>query len=260
MQFLGYAAALVIGLALGLMGGGGSILTVPVFVYILGFGPKISIAMSLGVVGLVSLFGALNHWRHGNVDVRLALIFGTVAMAGTFGGAYLARFVSGTFQLVLFAVVMLGAAFFMFLDNAPDNPDDSSTDSVRLETLPLIAIEGLGVGVLTGLVGVGGGFLIVPALVLMSNVPMKTAVGTSLLIIAMKSAAGFFEYTFQVQVDYLFIGSFSVLAVLGIYLGSRWVKHIAQHTLKRAFAIFLVIMGVFILFNETGLLHQLLAA
>jgi uncharacterized membrane protein YfcA len=260
MQFLGYAAALVIGLALGLMGGGGSILTVPVFVYILGFGPKISIAMSLGVVGLVSLFGALNHWRHGNVDVRLALIFGTVAMAGTFGGAYLARFVSGTFQLVLFAVVMLGAAFFMFLDNTPNDPDEHGAHSVRLETLPLIAIEGLVVGVLTGLVGVGGGFLIVPALVLMSDVPMKTAVGTSLLIIAMKSAAGFVEYTFQVQVDYLFIGSFSVLAILGIYLGSRWVKHIPQHTLKRAFAIFLVIMGVFILFNETGMLHQLLGA
>jgi uncharacterized membrane protein YfcA len=251
-QILGYLSALIIGLALGLMGGGGSILTVPVFVYILGFGPKISIAMSLAVVGAVAFFGSISHWRHGNVNVRLALIFGTVAMAGTWGGAFLSRYVSGTFQLILFAIVMLLAAGFMFFDTEPDVPSGEREATVRLETLPVIALEGIAVGVLTGLVGVGGGFLIVPAMVLISKVPMKTAVGTSLLVIAMKSAAGFAEYAQQVEVDYLFVSSFSVLAVVGIFLGSRWVKHIPQQTLKRGFAIFLVVMGTFMLVRESG--------
>ncbi|MFB6371766.1 MAG: sulfite exporter TauE/SafE family protein, partial [Bradymonadaceae bacterium] len=228
MVIIGYLAALVIGLALGLMGGGGSILTVPVFVYLLGYGAKMSIAMSLAVVGAVAFFGSINHWRHGNVNVKLALIFGTVAMAGTWGGAFLARFVSGTFQLVLFAVVMLVAAGFMFRDTAPEQPPEDRAPTVRAETLPVIALEGIAVGVLTGLVGVGGGFLIVPAMVLISKVPMKTAVGSSLLVIAMKSAAGFYEYTHQVEVDYAFIAGFSALAIVGIYLGSRWVEHISQ--------------------------------
>jgi uncharacterized membrane protein YfcA len=254
VQIIGFSAAILIGLALGLMGGGGSILTVPVFVYILGYGPKVSIAMSLAVVGAVSLAGSLSHWREGNVDVRLALVFGVVAMAGTWGGAFLARFVSGTFQLVLFAVVMLMAAGFMFRDSGPAPDPDDQPSTVRLQTLPIIAGEGIAVGVLTGLVGVGGGFLIVPAMVLISKVPMKTAVGTSLLVIALKSAAGFYEYTHQVQVDYLFIGAFSALAIVGIYLGSQWVKYIAQQTLKRAFAIFVVVMGVAMLIKESGAL------
>lgn len=254
MVIIGYLAAVVIGLALGLMGGGGSILTVPVFVYLLGFGPKLSIAMSLAVVGAVSFFGAVSHWREGNVDVRLALVFGAVAMAGTWGGAFLARFVSGTFQLVLFAVVMLIAAGFMFRDSSADeaSPEDAAT--VSWSTLPVIVGEGIAVGVLTGLVGVGGGFLIVPAMVLISKVPMKTAVGTSLLVIAMKSAAGFYEYTFQVDVDYGFIAGFSLLAIVGIYVGSQLVEHIAQETLKRAFAVFLVVMGLFMLVRESGML------
>jgi uncharacterized membrane protein YfcA len=259
MQVIGYAAALVIGLALGLMGGGGSILTVPVFVYLLGFGPKISVAMSLAVVGAVALFGAANHWRYGNVNIKLALLFGSVAMVGTYGGAYLARFVSGTFQLILFSVVMLIAAVSMFVNTTPEPDPDDSKPILRAETVPIIALEGIAVGVLTGMVGVGGGFLIVPALVLMSKVPMKQAVGTSLLIIAMKSAAGFYEYTNQVAVDYWFIAGFSVLAIVGIYLGSRWVKHISQQRLKKGFAVFLVVMGTFMLLKETGILDIWLA-
>lgn len=234
------------------MGGGGSILTVPVFVYLLGYGPKVSIAMSLAVVGAVAFFGSVSHWRQGNVDVRLALIFGIVAMAGTYGGAFLSRYVSGTFQLVLFSFVMLLAAGFMFGDTKPDVPLEERAPFVRLETLPVIALEGIAVGVLTGLVGVGGGFLIVPAMVLISKVPMKTAVGTSLLVIALKSGAGFFEYTRQVEVDYLFIASFSALAIIGILVGSRLVKHVTQRALKRGFAVFLVVMGIFMLIKETG--------
>ncbi len=260
MQLVGYVLALVIGLALGLMGGGGSILTVPIFVYILDFGPKISIAMSLAVVGVVSLAGSVSHWREGNVNVKLSLVFGVVAMAGTWGGAFLSRFVSGTFQLILFAVVMLVAAWFMFNDATPDEPDEDRESTVRLETLPVIAGEGIAVGVLTGLVGVGGGFLIVPAMVLISKVPMKTAVGSSLLVIAMKSAAGFYEYTHQVEVDYAFIAGFSVLAVVGIVIGTRLVRYIAQHKLKRGFAIFLVVMGIFMLARETGLIALMVGA
>ncbi|MFB6263719.1 MAG: sulfite exporter TauE/SafE family protein [Bradymonadaceae bacterium] len=258
MQILGYVAAVIIGLALGLMGGGGSILTVPVFVYLLGFGAKLSVAMSLAVVGAVSLFGAAAHWRHDNIDVSLALVFGSVAMVGTWGGAYLARYVSGTFQLLLFSAVMLGAAVFMFRDTQPVDPGEVPESHVSLAKFPLIAVEGIAVGVLTGLVGVGGGFLIVPAMVLVSRVPMKKAVGTSLLVIAMKSAAGFWEYSGQVQVHYAFVGGFSALAILGIVAGGQFVQHIEQRRLKRGFAVFLVVMGTFMLLKETGVLAGVL--
>ena len=146
--------------------------------------------MSLAVVGAVSLFGAAGHWRAGNVNLRVALIFGAVAMAGTYLGARLAVFFSGAAQLILFAVVMLLAAWFMFRP-AKVEAEGAAPAELRDMPLALIAAEGLAVGVLTGLVGVGGGFLIVPALVLLGKVPMKQAVGTSLLVIAMKSAAGF---------------------------------------------------------------------
>lgn len=189
ISVIGLLLAALIGVSLGLLGGGGSILVVPVFVYVLGFGAKEAIAMSLAVVGLTSLFGAYGHWRAGNVDLRVALIFGAVAMAGTYLGARVAVFFSGAAQLILFAGAMIAAAVFMFRDRTPGAEDVDgeaiySNTSKRM-SLKLIVPEGLAVGVLTGLVGVGGGFLIVPALVLLGKVPMKVAVGTSLLVIAM---------------------------------------------------------------------------
>ncbi|MEK9507105.1 sulfite exporter TauE/SafE family protein [Gemmatimonadota bacterium Y43] len=243
----GLSLALLVGAALGLLGGGGSILTVPIFVYVLGIDPKAAIAMSLGVVAVVSLFGVRSHWREGRVDLRIALAFGPVAMLGTYAGARLSVFVSGATQLALFAGVMLLAAVFMFRDRPEQAPSEGAGSLGRWL---LIAVEGLAVGVLTGLVGVGGGFLIVPTLVLLAGVPMKTAVGTSLLVIAMKSVAGFVGYLGTPGIDLAFMGWFSAAAVLGIVLGSRAVGSIPQRTLRRTFAGFLVVMGIFILYQS----------
>jgi uncharacterized membrane protein YfcA len=245
----GLALGIAVGLSLGLLGGGGSILTVPVFVYVLGFGPKESIAMSLAAVGAVSVAGALAHWRVGNVKWRIAGIFSVVAMAGTYLGARLAVFFSGTAQLLLFSVVMLVAAFFMLKPMRA-----SAVTSKSADHLPIlwIVLEGLAVGVLTGLVGVGGGFLIVPALVLLGRVPMKQAVGTSLVIIAFKSAAGFVGYMGQVTIDWSFIGPFIAVAMLGILIGSRLVHYVPQRALQRAFAVFLLVIGTAILYSNRG--------
>lgn len=284
MIALGLALAALIGVALGLMGGGGSILTVPIFVYVLGFGAKEAIAMSLAVVGTVSLFGVAGHWRSGNVNVRVALVFGGVAMIGTYGGARLAAFVSGTTQLVLFAAVMLVAAWFMLRTRGSgaevgaaaretavaaagrsagsaaaqgvgaSGPVEVTLQSERSLSYGWIAAEGIAVGVLTGLVGVGGGFLIVPALVLLGGLTMKEAVGTSLLVIALKSGAGFWGYAGQVEVPWAFLAGFSAVAVLGILLGTHLVRYVSQEGLRRGFAAFLVVMGTFILYENRSVL------
>jgi uncharacterized membrane protein YfcA len=253
MELLGFALAALIGLSLGLLGGGGSILTVPIFVYVLGFGAKEAIAMSLAVVGATSLFGAVGHWKAGNVDLRIATIFGVVAMAGTYLGARLAVLFSGAAQLALFAVVMLLAAFFMFRDRRP--AVGATPDAAARMPLALIVVEGLAVGVLTGLVGVGGGFLVVPALVILGRLPMKQAVGTSLLVIALKSFAGFAGYLGQVEVQWSFMAGFTTIAIVGILAGTYLVRFVPQHALKRAFAVFLVVMGSFILYQNRGVLH-----
>jgi uncharacterized protein len=282
MIALGAALGFLIGLSLGVLGGGGSILTVPIFVYVLGFGAKEAIAMSLFVVGLVSLFGAAMHWREGNVNVHMGLLFGAFSMAGTYGGARLAIFFSGTAQLALFAVVMLLAAGFMLRGSEPPaaapvpgvarvpdtagavqtrggtpKPVSRTPDGRSLVALSLIGLEGLGVGVLTGLVGVGGGFLIVPALVLLGGVPMKIAVGTSLMVIALKSATGFLGYIDQVEVAWGFMLIFSSIAVAGIAAGTRLVRHVPAGALRRAFAVFLVIMGGLILHQNRIVILEL---
>lgn len=263
MTLLGVGLGFLIGLSLGVLGGGGSILTVPIFVYVLGFGAKEAIAMSLFVVGLVSAFGAVGHWRQGNVDVRMGLLFGGFSMVGTFLGARVAAYMSGAAQLTLFAVVMLVAAVFMFRDqrrSRPVVPDPEpgtgeppatiAATAVPGRGVALIGVDGLAVGVLTGIVGVGGGFLIVPALVLLGGVPMKLAVGTSLMVIALKSATGFAGYMDQVQVPWLLMLLFSAVAVAGILTGTRVVRHVPAAALRRAFAFFLVLMGGLILYQN----------
>jgi len=254
MTALGLALAALIGLALGLLGGGGSILTVPIFVYLLGFGAREAIAMSLAVVGAVSLFGAAGHYRLGNVNLRVALVFGSVAMVGTYLGARLAVYVSGETQLAMFAVVMLLAAVFMLRDGwrVPATVEALTGGEVEVRKLPLglIVVEGMVVGVITGLVGVGGGFLIVPALVLLARIPMKEAVGTSLLVIAMKSLAGFVGYLGQVEVAWGFMTLFTGVAVAGILGGTWLVQFVPQAALKRSFALFLLVMGALILYQN----------
>ncbi|GHG75281.1 sulfite exporter TauE/SafE family protein [Comamonas sp. JC664] len=247
MPLLGFSLAALMGLSLGLLGGGGSILTVPILVYVLGFGAKEAIAMGLAVVGVTSLVGAASHWRKGNVQWKAALVFGTVAMAGTYAGARLSARVSGTTQLLLFATVMLVSAVFMFRNG---RGGAARAPEPRRASLPVMALAALGVGGLTGLVGVGGGFLIVPALVLLVGLPMKQAVGTSLLVIALNALVGFAGYLGHVEVPWVALGLFTAIAVVGILLGT-WASHfVSQTTLKAAFSGFLVVMGVFIFFKN----------
>jgi uncharacterized membrane protein YfcA len=250
LEVLGFALAAVIGLALGLLGGGGSILTVPVFVYVLGFAPKPAIAMSLPVVGATSLIGAIGHWRSGNVDLRIALLFGALAMAGSYAGARLAAYIPGSVQLALLGVVMLGAAASMLRGGRPPGGTPAGEAHRERAPLALLIAVGLAVGALTGIVGIGGGFLIVPALVILGRVPMKQAIGTSLLVIAMNSATGFLGYLGQVSVPWGFVGAFTLVAIVGIVAGTLLVRYVPAHALKRAFAIFLLAIGVLVLYQN----------
>ena len=244
MTAVGLALAAVIGLSLGLLGGGGSILTVPIFVYILGFGAKQAIAMTLPVVGVTSLVGAASHWRAGNVDLRIAALFGVVAMAGAYGGARLAHYLSGEVQLAILGIVMLGAAVSMFRGRR-----EADDDAARAP-LALILATGVAVGALTGVIGIGGGFLVVPALVLMARAPMKQAVGTSLLVIAMNSAAGFAGYVGTVTIPWGFLALFTGVAIVGILAGTRLVQYVSQRQLRRGFAFFLIAMAVLVLYEN----------
>jgi hypothetical protein len=246
MSLIGLAFAALIGLSLGLLGGGGSILTVPVFVYVLGYAPKPAIAMSLAVVGATSLFGALSHWRAGNVQLRVAAMFGVVAMVGSYLGARLAAFVSGKTQLLVFGVVMLVAAISMLRSAARP---EALASTARLPA-PVLVVAALGVGILTGLVGIGGGFLIVPALALVARLPMKHAVGTSLLVIALNAFTGFAGYLGQVQIDWAMMAGFTSVAIVGVLAGTVLVRFVPAATLRRGFALFLVAMGVFILYRN----------
>lgn len=245
---LALSLAALIGLSLGLLGGGGSILTVPVLVYVLGYGAKAAIAMSLPVVGITSLMGAALHWRLGNVRVPTALSFGLLAMIGAFGGAKLAVFISGAVQLALLAVVMLAAAASM-LRGSRTIPREVSNSATGAPRLALVVPVALGVGVLTGLVGIGGGFLVVPALVLLAGVPMRQAVGTSLLVIAMNSASGFVGYLGTVTLDWGFLARFTSASVVGAMIGTALTARVPQAALKRGFALLLLAMGGFVLYK-----------
>ncbi|UBV44147.1 sulfite exporter TauE/SafE family protein (plasmid) [Deinococcus taeanensis] len=252
-----WIGAALIGISLGLLGSGGSILTVPVLVYLVGEPEKLAIAESLAIVGGISLFGAIPYALKKQIDWRSVLWFGIPGVLGTYGGAALSVFLSGVVQLMLFATVMLVAAVMMF------RPTKASPEgSAAHKRSPVkIALEGLSVGVLTGLVGVGGGFLIIPALVLLGGLPMGLAVGTSLLIIAAKSFAGFYKYVHvlaehDLSVNWGLIGLFTIIGIAGSFLGARVGKNISNDSLKRGFAGFLVVMGAYVLAtNVPKVLH-----
>jgi len=247
-MLLAWMGAILMGLALGMLGSGGSILTVPILVYLVGEPEKLAIAESLAIVGLIALVGALPYALKGLIDWHNVLFFGLPGMAGTYLGAYLSQWVPGVWQLGLFAVVMLLAAYMMF---RPPRLEVTAPKRSHLE----IVIDGLVVGALTGLVGVGGGFLIVPALVLLGGLPIHLAVGTSLLIVALKSASGFYKYLlllpqqgYSVNWDTVLI--FVALGIVGSLLGGRLAASIPQITLRRGFTGFLLVMGVFILWQS----------
>jgi len=249
MPLLALIGALAIGLSLGLLGSGGSILTVPVLVYLVGQDEKLAIAGSLGIVGAISLLGAIPYARRREIAWSSLLYFGLPGIAGTWTGAFLSRYVSGTFQLLLFAGVMLAAAFLML------RPAPAATTSAKTRRPLFIVLDGFLVGILTGLVGVGGGFLIVPALVLLGGLPMRLAVGTSLLLIALKSTAGFLQYLQQLHaqgrdLDWQVFGVFVGLGALGSWLGGRVGGKLPQALLRRMFGGLLVVVALFLLWRN----------
>jgi uncharacterized membrane protein YfcA len=249
----GFALAALIGLSLGLLGGGGSILTVPILVYVLGFGTKNAIAMSLPIVGVTSAVGAVSHWRAGRVDLRAALVFGGITMVTSYVGARLAVLVSADAQLALLAAVMILAAASLLRNARKPQPDaanvaDQPAAPLSL-TIPLVAIA-CGVGLLTGLVGIGGGFLVVPALVILAGLSMRAAIGTSLVVIAMNSLSGSLGYVGQADIPWAFVAGFASIAVVGILIGTHLVRFVSQATLKQAFAVLLLATGGFMLFGN----------
>ncbi len=241
MTALGIALGALIGVALGLLGGGGSILTVPVFVYVLHLPPKEAIAMSLPVVGVASLIGAARHWRAGNLDLRIALVFAAVAMVTAYGGARLSVAVPGRIQLIALGLVMLAAAVSML--RAPPGGAD------RPRSWAILSGAAAATGLLTGLVGVGGGFLIVPALVLLAAVPMHRAVGTSLLVIAMNTASAFAGQPAHGALRWGLLATFTGAAVAGIFVGTSLAPRVPAARLKRGFAAFLVALALYIFAN-----------
>jgi len=236
--------ALVIGAALGLLGGGGSILIVPVFVYAAHLDPKVAVAASLPVVAITSASAALVHWRQGNVQVRTALIYGATAAVGSFAGARLGTMISGATQLTLLAVVMLAAAYRMAVGSNPQREAAAEGKPISFATLLPVALL---VGVLAGIVGVGGGFLIVPTLVIICNLPMREAVGTSLMVIAMNATSGTAGYAGQVPVPWNIVLVFSAVAVVGSLLASRFSARLPQTALRKGFGVVLVGLSILIL-------------
>ncbi len=259
-EILGYIGALVIGIVLGLIGGGGSILTVPIFVYLFQMDPVIATAYSLFVVGVSALVGTFRNISKKLVDFRIAIVFAIPA----FISVYITRkyivpaipdelFSVGTFSvtkdfgiMVFFAIIMLIASISMIR-----TPKENKTSKTNINNnYPFIIIEGLVVGLLTGIVGAGGGFLIIPALVLFAGLPMKKAVATSLLIIAIKSLIGFIGDVENLHMDWTFLGVFSLIAILGIFIGVWLNKFIDGKKLRKGFGWFVLLMGIYIIIRE----------
>ena len=246
---LAWPGAIAIGISLGLLGSGGSIVTVPVLIYLFGQDEKVAIAGSLGIVGTIALAGAIPYIRKGMVDWRNVLLFGLPGMIGTYFGAWSATLISGLVQLTLFALVMLLASYFMLKPMQLETADRISREPWK------IGLDGLAVGVLTGLVGVGGGFLIVPALVLLGGLNMHRAVATSLVIIALKSFSGFWKYLdvldgLELQLDWNVIGLVTALGIVGSLIGNRIATRIPQARLRKIFGAFLIVMAAYILYRS----------
>ncbi|WES63455.1 sulfite exporter TauE/SafE family protein [Microbacter sp. GSS18] len=241
------ALALLVGVSLGLLGGGGSILTVPILTYVLGMPPKEAIAASLFVVGTTAIVSVVSHARAGRVAWRTGIIFGLAGMTGAFLGGILGGFIPGAILMLLFAAMMVATAIAMIRGRKKNGGAGAERGH-----LPIIRIllDGFAVGLVTGLVGAGGGFLIVPALVLLGGLPMALAVGTSLLVIAMKSFAGLGGYLFTVELDWPIVLAVTAAAIIGSFAGSRLVGVVPENALRKGFGWFVLVMGAFILVQE----------
>lgn len=249
---LGIGGALAIGVALGLLGSGGSVITVPVLVYLFGQTEKLAIAGSLGVVGIIALSGALLHARAGTIVPRVALIFAPAGMAGSWLGALASSHVSGTVQLRVFAVAMLVAAAPMIFPSLLPTADATTARHGESHRTPVLVTAGLAVGLLTGFVGVGGGFLIVPALVMVIGLEMHRAVGTSLAVITLTAFAGFATHWHMLAaaneaLDYRTLASVAAIGIAGSILGQRFGGRLPAALLRRVFGVMLVALALFML-------------
>jgi uncharacterized membrane protein YfcA len=260
-ELLGYVASALIGIALGLIGGGGSILTVPVLVYLFHIEPTLATAYSLFIVGTTALAGGIRSAANKMVDFRTAIVFSIPSFVAVYlTRGYLMPAIPdeigtiGTFMItrniaimLFFAIIMLAAAFSMIRDKHQDQ-----AESTLRHNYPLLVLEGIIVGILTGMVGAGGGFLIIPALVLFAKLPMKKAVGTSLVIIAVKSLIGFLGDVGTGQaIDYSFLFTLSAIAIAGIFLGIYLSRFTSGTKLKKAFGWFVLIMAIYIILRES---------
>jgi len=248
-EVLGVALGFGVGIVLGLLGGGGSILAVPIFLYVFRVDPKPAIAMSLAVVGMSAFVGFLGHWRQGSVNLKVGLPFGAVAMGAAFLTARISDRVPDALQLTLFAIFAFTAATVMLFDSLRPVHRDAVPGSTPHFT-PVLAIEAMGVGALTALIGAGGGFVIVPALVYLARVPLKQAVGSSLLIITLNALSGFAGYIGQVPIDWSLVGVFTGVAAIGALLGSRLNRYVSQVRIKQGFALLILTLGSYLVIRQ----------
>lgn len=265
MEIAGYIASLFIGISLGLIGGGGSILTVPVMVYLFAVPTMQAISYSLFVVGITSLVGAFNNYRNGQVSLKTAFIFGSTSILTVFiTRKYIIPalpeklFAIGDFTFTLSLVTMLLFAMVMLLASAAmiKGRKKKLAGEARKEVkaaIPKLLSYGVGIGFITGLLGAGGGFILIPALVLLVGLPMKKAVGTSLLIIALNSLIGFLGDISNVTMNWKLILTVAAIAIVGIILGGTLAKKIEGEKLKKGFGWFVLIMGIYIIIKETVL-------
>ena len=260
MEIIGYLASLVIGISLGLIGGGGSILTVPVLVYLFGVDPVMATAYSLFIVGSTSLVGVFPKYKNGEINFKTAIIFGIPSIAAVYATrAFIVPAIPSTIfhigslevtkalmMMMIFAILMVFASVSMI------RSQDTSTEEEgpQVFNYPMILLEGAIVGMLTGLVGAGGGFLIIPALVLFSKLPMKQAIGTSLMIIAAKSLIGFTGDLGKQTMDWNLLFSVTALAIVGIFIGNAMSKKVSAERLKKGFGWFVLVMGIYIILKE----------
>jgi len=260
IEIFGYISALIIGISLGLIGGGGSILAVPVLAYLFSVNEKVATAYSLFIIGSSALVGGLKQHFKGLVDWRTATVFGIPAIVGvSIVRHYVVPAVPdilfniGDFEFTrrmgmfgFFALLMIPAAFSMLKER-----EEKETTGAVVYNYLFIIIEGLIVGAITGMIGAGGGFLIIPALVILANVEMKIAVATSLIIIAFKSLMGFFlGDVFTMEIDWQFLAIFTSISLVGIFIGSYLGNFIDGKKLKKGFGYFIFVMALFIFYME----------